>query len=163
MGNKSQPLLITVCARRGTSHNSLWPLLSFYHMLFNFSLFITSFPLPDLLGFGLILTKEQYPFAFMSCNSDIDTQSDLYHCKDVCFFIFLVTLFLFQAFILCFSFAWPHLHLTLFIYLFWVMHLWQIYYREKDLLFWGGACVMPLNAGIVEKKKQSQGCRPIMF
>ncbi|KAF4390143.1 hypothetical protein G4B88_005061 [Cannabis sativa] len=43
---------------------------------------LNSFPWPDLPGFGLILRKEQYPFEFMSCNTDIDTQSDLWFCKD---------------------------------------------------------------------------------
>uniref|UniRef100_A0A803QAW9 AUGMIN subunit 8 n=1 Tax=Cannabis sativa TaxID=3483 RepID=A0A803QAW9_CANSA len=51
-------------------------------MSFNPFSHLNSFPWPDLPGFGLILRKEQYPFEFMSCNTDIDTQSDLWFCKD---------------------------------------------------------------------------------
>jgi hypothetical protein len=71
-------------------------------MLFSHSL--TAFSRPDLLGFGLILMKKQDPFAFISCESRIHSQSDLGLCKDVCFPILFFFLFLFYGFvILCFS------------------------------------------------------------
>jgi len=92
-------------------------------MLFSHSL--TAFSRPDLLGFGLILMKKQDPFAFISCESRIHSQSDLGLCKDVCFPILF---FFFFSFMGLLFFALVSLLLL-------VVHLWQIYCRVKDLSF----------------------------
>lgn len=88
-------------------------------MLFSYSL--TAFSCHDLLGFGFILMKKQDPIASISIDSIIHSQSDLGRCK----------MYSFQA-----SLSFDGLlFFALVSGLLLVVHLWQIYYREKDLSF----------------------------
>lgn len=50
-------------------------------MLFSLSLFFLT--RPDLLGFGLYLMRKTYPFAFLGCDSQIRSPTDLSLYKDI--------------------------------------------------------------------------------
>jgi hypothetical protein len=108
---------------------TFWPLMVFYcnHCL-------DSLSWPDLLGFGLILMKNQYALAFIYFYSQIHNLSDPSLCKDVSFFQFLGFLFLFYWFIF-FAVFTAILWYLYFTFLSGYVHLWQIYCREKDLLY----------------------------
>lgn len=78
------------------------------HHMFSLSKFFLQWP--DLVGFGLYLTKKSYPHAFITYDSQICSPTDLGLCKDVSFFFpffFLIYLFLFNW--LFFAFLFFHI------------------------------------------------------